>query len=114
MQFYSLACTLLEEEVQSGDQLQITRLILLIPLLSYLIKNKDLFMPMSKEKKIILNLCAMHCFLLLIGNLVFFFWSFPVPLATSFLWIRMGLDWCLVPRTAGRLQMLTQECIILS
>lgn len=51
MQFYSLACTLLEEEVQSGDQLQITRLILLIPLLPYLIKNKDLFMPMSKEKK---------------------------------------------------------------
>lgn len=42
------------------------------------------------------------------------FWSFPVPLATSFLWIRMGVDWCLVPRTAGRLQMLTQECIILS
>lgn len=63
MQFYSLACTLLAEEVQSGDQLRITRLILLIPLLPYLMKNKDLFMPMSKEKKI-LNFCKIHRFVI--------------------------------------------------
>lgn len=50
MQFYSLACTLLKEEVQSGDQLQITRLVLLIPLFPYLIKIK-IFFPMSKETK---------------------------------------------------------------
>jgi len=58
MQFYSLACTLLKEEVQFGDQLQITRLILLIPVFPYLIKIFIFFLHLGKNK--FLNLCAMH------------------------------------------------------
>lgn len=72
MQFYPLACTLLEEEVQSGDQLQITRLILLIPLFPYLIKIKILFFPVSKKRKEIPNLSAIDCFLLVTCSLVFY------------------------------------------
>lgn len=51
MQSYPLACTLLKEEVQSGDQLQITHLILLIPFFPYLIKIKISFFPVSKKRK---------------------------------------------------------------